>query len=287
MTISRQSRFALRATAVIILFFGLSGFASLESLFAPKSELWPRWQAHDATATQTIDHGDWDMLLSAYVQADSDGLNRFDYQNVSSADRDALRRYIDRLGKVAVGKLNRQEQLAYWINLYNALTVDVVLTHFPVKSIRDIDISPGFLADGPWGKNLIAVEGEDLSLNDIEHRILRPIWRDPRVHYGVNCASFGCPNLLKKAYTAAAVDRMLDAAARGYVNTARGAKIGADGLTVSSIYVWFRDDFGGNDQAVIDHLKRYAAPDLRAALDGRSSIDAHVYDWALNAAAGS
>lgn len=286
MTISRQSRFALRATAVTILFFGLSGF-SLESLFAPKSELWPRWQAHDATSTQTIDHGDWDRFLSAYVQADSDGLNRFDYRNVSAADKDALRRYIDRLGKVGVGKLNRQEQLAYWINLYNALTVDVVLAHFPVKSIRDIDISPGFLADGPWGKKLIAIDGEDLSLNDIEHRILRPIWRDPRVHYGVNCASVGCPNLLKTAYTGAAVDRMLDAAARGYVNTARGVRVGTDGLTVSSIYVWFRDDFGGNDQAVIDHLKRYAAPDLRAALDGRSSIDAHVYDWALNAAAGS
>lgn len=286
MTVSKQSRFAFRAAAVIVLFVGLSGF-SLESLFAPKSELWPRWQAHDTASTQTVDHGKWDMLLKAYVKPDASGLNRFDYQHVSTADREALRRYIDGLGKVPVSKLNRPEQFAYWINLYNALTIDVVLAHLPVKSIRDIDISPGFLASGPWDKKLIAVEGIEVSLNDIEHRILRPIWRDPRVHYGVNCASVGCPNLLTEAYTGATIDQMLDVAARAYVNTPRGAKIDENGLTVSSIYVWFKDDFGGNDQGVIDHLKRYAKPDLRAALEGRSTIDAHAYDWALNAGTGS
>lgn len=286
MTVSKQPRLAFRATAVIVLFVGLSGF-SLESLFAPKAELWPRWQAHDAASTQAVDHGEWDMLLKAYVKPDATGLNRFDYQHVSSADRDALRRYIDGLGKVPVSKLNRREQFAYWINLYNALTIDVVLTHLPVQSIRDIDISPGLFASGPWDKKLLAVEGVDVSLNDIEHRILRPIWRDPRVHYGVNCASVGCPNLLTEAYTGAAIDKMLDAAARAYVNTARGAKIDENGLTVSSIYVWFKDDFGGTDQGVIDHLKRYAKPDLRAALEGRSSIDAHAYDWALNAGLGT
>lgn len=286
MTVSKQPRVAFRAAAVFVLFIGLGGF-SLESLFAPKSELWPRWQTHDAASTQAVDHGAWDMLLKAYVKPDASGLNRFDYQHVSSADRDALRRYIDGLGKVSVSKLNRPEQFAYWINLYNALTIDVVLTHLPVKSIREIDISPGLFASGPWDKKLLAVEGIDVSLNDIEHRILRPIWRDPRVHYGVNCASVGCPNLLTEAYTGAAIDKMLDAAARAYVNTARGAKIDESGLTVSSIYVWFKDDFGGTDQGVIDHLTRYAKPDLRAALEGRSSIDAHAYDWALNAGLGS
>ncbi len=286
MTTAIQPRRAFRPFLAVILIFGLSGF-SLSSLFAPKSELWPRWQAHDATSTQTVDHSEWDMLLSAYVKADATGLNRFDYRHVSSADRKALRRYIDTLGGIAVGKLNRDEQYAYWLNLYNALTVDVVLAHFPVKSIRDIDISPGFLASGPWDKKLITVEGEELSLNDIEHRILRPIWQDPRVHYGVNCASVGCPNLLTKAYTGAALDGMLDAAARAYVNSPRGVTIDDDGLTVSSIYIWFREDFGNTDQGVIDHLKRYAEPDLRAALEGRTSIDAHAYDWALNGGAGS
>lgn len=286
MTVFSQSRFAFRAAAALVLVAGLAGF-SLESLFAPKSELWPRWQAHDAASTQAVDHGAWDTLLKAYVKPDPRGLNRFDYEHVSSADRGALRGYIESLGNVPVSKLNRSEQYAYWINLYNALTIDVVLTHMPVNSIRDIDISPGLFASGPWAKKLIAVEGVEVSLNDIEHRILRPIWNDPRVHYGVNCASVGCPNLLTEAYTGAAIDEMLDAAARTYVNSPRGARIDENGLTVSSIYVWFKDDFGGTDQGVIDHLKRYAKPDLRAALDGRSSIDAHVYDWALNSGLGS
>jgi len=286
MTVSAQPRFAIRAAAVFVLFIGLGGF-SLESLFAPKSELWPRWQAHDAASTQTVDHGKWDMLLKAYVKPDASGLNRFDYQHVSSADREALRGYIERLGKVTVSKLNRSEQYAYWLNLYNALTIDVVLAHLPVKSIREIDISPGLFASGPWDKKLISVEGVEVSLNDIEHRILRPIWQDPRVHYGVNCASVGCPNLLTTAYTGAGLDAMLDGAARTYVNSPRGVTIDDKGLTVSSIYVWFKDDFGGTDKGVIDHLKRYAKPDLRAALDGRSSIDAHAYDWALNSGLGS
>lgn len=286
MQISTQPRFVFRAAAVLVMVIGLSGF-SLESVFAPKSELWPRWQAHDAASTQTVNHDKWDMLLKAYVKPDASGLNRFDYQHVSSADRQALRDYIAALGQVPVSKLNRSEQYAYWLNLYNALTIDVVLDHMPVKSIKDIDISPGLFASGPWDKKLIAVEGVEVTLNEIEHRILRPIWQDPRVHYGVNCASVGCPNLLTTAFTGADVDTMLEAAARTYVNSPRGVTIDENGLTVSSIYVWFKADFDGTDEGVIDHLKRYAEPDLRAALEKRTSIDSHAYDWALNLGLGS
>ena len=104
---------------------------------------------------------------------------------------------------------SRDEQLAYWINLYNALTVKVILDHYPVKSILDIDISPGWFSIGPWGKKLVAVEGVEISLDDIEHRILRPIWRDPRIHYALNCAAVGCPNLLREAFTGATAEVLL------------------------------------------------------------------------------
>jgi hypothetical protein len=87
----------------------------------------------------------------------------------------------------------RPQQLAYWINPDNAASVLVVLQHYPVSGIRDIDISPGIIADGPWGRRLLVITGEPLSLNDIGLRILRPIWRDPRIHNAVNCASPGCP----------------------------------------------------------------------------------------------
>jgi hypothetical protein len=190
------------------------------------------------------------------------------------------------LTQTAVSRLNRNEQKAFWINLYNALTVKVILDHYPVKSIRDIDISPGLFSDGPWGKKLVSVEGEDISLDDIEHRILRPVWKDPRVHYGVNCASHGCPNLQPEAFTAENSDELLDKGAREFVNSPRGARIENGKLTVSSIYVWFKPDFGGTDAGVIDHLKKYAQPGLRTQLEKIDRISDNQYDWTLNEATG-
>ena len=108
------------------------------------------------------------------------------------------------LSGVAIGGYAPDEQRAFWINLYHALTVRVILSHYPVSGIREIDISPGLFARGPWDRKLIPVEGVELTLNDIEHRILRPIWRDPRVHYALNCASLGCPDLRRRPIPAPA-----------------------------------------------------------------------------------
>src|SRR6185503_17839522 len=130
----------------------------------------------------------------------------------------ALDAYVEKMQGVAIRTFCRPEQRAYWANLYNATTVKVVLDHYPVDSIMKINISPGLFAKGPWKKKLLKVEGEEVSLDDVEHRILRPIWKDPRTHYSVNCASLGCPNLQPHAFTAATLDAMLDEAARGYVN---------------------------------------------------------------------
>ena len=105
----------------------------------------------------------------------------------------------------------------------------VVLDHYPVDGIRDIDISPGLFAGGPWDKKLVEIEGDDVSLNDIEHRILRPIWRDPCIHYAVNCASIGCSNLRPTAFTAANAERCLRQPRRptSITPVARGSKTGS------------------------------------------------------------
>ncbi len=274
-----------RLTLGAALLVSLAGLVSIERLFAPKAELWPRWQAHDPGATETVDHGAWQRILGTYLAPGADRVNRFAYASIGPADRHALDGYIARLAATPVSALARPEQLAYWINLYNALTVRVVLDHYPVASIRDIAISPGLFAIGPWDKTLIEVEGEAVSLNDIEHRILRPIWRDPRVHYGVNCAAIGCPDLQARAFTAENAEALLDAAARAYVNHPRGARIEAGRLTVSSIYAWFREDFGGTEAGVIAHLTRYAGPEHVKALETVADIEDYEYDWALNDAA--
>ena len=263
----------------------LSPFAQagmLERLFAPEAELWPFWDTQDATSTQTIDHSAWNHFLQRHVQQGDDGINRVYYVEVKDNDHSALQDYIAQLQIIPIRQYNRQQQLAYWINLYNALTVDIVLQHYPVASIRDIDISPGLFGDGPWGKKLLSIEDQDVSLNDIEHRILRPIWREPRLHYALNCASLGCPNLQAQAYTTANMEQTLDAAARAYINHPRGVRIDNGRLIVSSIYSWFREDFGENEAAVIGHLRNYARPELARQLQGLTSIADDKYDWRLN-----
>ncbi len=263
-----------------------AALASAAARAAPKAQLWERWQAHEPASRTAVDHTIWAEVLRTYVSASPDGINRFAYGAMSAGDRQRLATYLGRLAATPVSRLARPEQLAYWINLYNALTVQCVLEHYPVRSIRDIDISPGLFATGPWGAKLVRVEGEELSLDDIEHRILRPIWQDPRIHYAVNCASLGCPNLEREPFTAPAMDRMLDSAALAYVNHPRGVSAVGGRLVVSSIYVWFRADFGDSDDGVLRHLKAYANPDLAMELEKRRRIDGHDYDWALNDAAG-
>ena len=184
------------------------------------------------------------------------------------------------MSQVKISGYNRAVQRAYWINLYNALTVREILRFFPVSSIRDI--SSGFFSFGPWNKKLIEIEGETLTLNDIEHRILRPIWRDARIHYALNCAAIGCPNLQLSVYTGGNTESMLDSAAREFVNHPRGVRVVDGKLRVSSIYTWFIADFGGDDAGVIAHLQLYADSALAKDLQGIHRIDNDDYDWSLN-----
>jgi hypothetical protein len=242
------------------------------------------------TAWAAPNDASFDRLLGKYVVAKDDGVNRVDYAawKGNQADRNALNAYIKEFEKTAISKLPRQQQFAAWANLYNAVTVKVILDNYPVKSIRDIksglSLDPAALAGGPWWNKYVTVEGKQLTLNNIEHDILRKQFRDPRVHYAVNCASYGCPNLLQKAWRAETLEADLDAAARAYVNHPRGALLMAGELEVSSIYVWFKSDFGNTDQGVIDHLKKYATPSLAAKLQGVTKIAGHDYSWALNKA---
>lgn len=280
----RSARRRLVAGGLLLGAFAPVVLAPGRASAAPEAELWEAWLPHDAGSRRTVDHAAFDALLARHLSVGADGIARFDYA-AAKADRGPLDAYLERLSAVPVAALARPEQMAFWINLYNALTVAVILDHYPVASIRDIDISPGWFADGPWGKKLIAVAGRELSLDDIEHRILRPIWRDPRVHYAVNCASLGCPDLQDRAFRGASLEEQLAAAARRFVNHPRGASLDDGDLVVSSIYRWFRSDFGGDETGVISHLRQFADSGLAQALAGVSEIAGDRYDWNLNDAA--
>lgn len=278
------SRFG-RPLAVIVLILTLSGFVALESMFAPKAELWDRWTAHDVNSATSVDHAPWDLFLKNYVTTDPEGLNRVAYGRVSEADKKALHGYLSALRAVRVSALNRAEQQAYWINMYNALTVRLILDFYPVATIQDIDIGSGLFSSGPWSKELIKIEGELVSLNDIEHRILRPIWNDPRIHYAVNCAAVGCPNLQRDAFTVSNMSAQLDRAAIDYINSPRGVRLVDGEIVASKIYTWFQEDFGNSEDGVLAHLKPFASAELAREISRINSISDYEYDWTLNGTA--
>ncbi|WP_198376791.1 DUF547 domain-containing protein [Neoroseomonas rubea] len=228
-------------------------------------------------------------MLARYVSLPADGVARVAYARwkAAAADMAALEAWIAAAAARRPSAMARAEAFAFWANLYNALTLKVVLDRHPVRSIRDIR-STGVPFDprqfnGPWRTRLVTIEGRAMSLDDIEHGVMRPTFRDPRVHYAVNCASIGCPNLPARAFRAATLERDLDEAARAFVNHPRGVTALADGrLRVSSIYHWFREDFSGTEAGGVAHLRQHAAPPLAARLAAATAIADHAYDWALN-----
>jgi Protein of unknown function, DUF547 len=246
---------------------------------APRPVPWPHWRASDETSKATIDHSAWDGFLSRYLVPGRDGITRVNYRRVLPSDRESLSLYVAGLGGTPITSYRRAEQRAYWINLYNALMVRTVLVHYPVATVLDIRLAG---ARGPWRKKLLHIEGEEVGLDDIEHRILRPFWRDPRLHYALNYAALGSPDLQPRAFTAAATEAVLDQAAHAFVNAPRGARVERGRLVVSSLYRWYEADFGGSDGAVIAHLRRYAAPPLEAALARETRIAGDAFDWSLN-----
>ncbi len=249
---------------------------------APRAELWQRWTAHDPHASQRIDHHAWETFLARYLRIGADGVHRVAYSRVTASDRAALDAYIAELASLPISSYDRPEQLAYWINLYNALVVRVILDHYPISSIRDISPASAAGRAGPWDEKLVEIEGQPVSLGDIQNRILRPIWQDPRVLYALSCGAVGCPNLQPEPYQADRLDHQLSKAAMIYVNDPRCIQIDGDRLGVSSLYRWYAADFGGSDTAIINHLMAYAEPKLAMTLERFQRITDDGFDWRLN-----
>ncbi|MDK9737618.1 DUF547 domain-containing protein [Vibrio sp. D404a] len=248
-------------------------FSSL-AFSAPKSELWPYWDKSNESSEQNISHASWQKFLDNYlvVQGESHLIR---YQAVSQTDRKALQQYIQQLAKLDPRQYPQAEQYAYWVNLYNAITIELILDAYPVESITKLG---GFFSFGPWGDDVVTINGKTLTLNDIEHRILRPIWQDPRTHYAVNCASLGCPNLQAEAFTADNTEALLEQAARDFVNSDKGVLNLNNKLQLSSIYDWFIADFGTEKQ-LFEHINQYRAQPLT-----KTKNIGYEYDWDLNQA---
>lgn len=248
------------------------------TLAAPSPDLLPYWITENPHSVQTLSHQQWQTFLNKYLVSSEDQ-QLVHYQQVDDADKTSLTLYTKMLANIDPRKLNRTEQMAYWINLYNALTVITILNHYPVESI--LDIRSSLFSPGPWKKEIINISGFWLSLNDIEHRILRPIFKDPRVHYALNCASIGCPNLNPQAFTSQNLNELLEQSAYDFINSDKGLFIDDIEVRLSKIYDWYRRDFGDTREGLMIHFNEYLEKKL--TINQLGNIE-YQYDWTLNEA---
>jgi len=242
------------------------------------------WSISDELNQTQINHQTWQEILDKnLIDEDASRVNLFKYGSISGTDKKKLNQYIKAVADINPREYPKAQQKAYWINLYNALTVQLILTNYPVESITKLGES--IFSFGPWDDEAITISDETLSLNDIEHKIIRPFFKDKRIHYAVNCASYSCPNLSGTAYTAENTEDLLSQGACDYINHPRGVTFEGNDLLLSSIYKWYIEDFGGNTESVINHLLDCAQPNLKRKLvkflNSPGDVD-YSYDWRLN-----
>jgi len=239
------------------------------------------WQRSNELNDARVDHSAWQNLLDKYLHPeDISGVTLVNYSALAEEAQAELQNYIDQLASIDIRDYTRQQQFAYWVNLYNALTVQLVAKHYPVKSIKKI--SRGFLPLGPWNDTLLEIAGQEITLNQIEHEILRPLWQDHRIHFAVNCASIGCPNLQPQAFTGTNNDELLNTAAREYLQHARGFSLTGNKLTLSKIFDWYQEDFGNNEEQVLKTLLPYLSDAAQVQLADFQGKIRYRYDWSLN-----
>ena len=226
------------------------------------------------------DHSAFDALLRKYVAADG---VRYAAWHANPADRQALAAYLTRMQTADVSALGdtpegRRSRLAFWLNLYNAATLDLVLDGFPAKSIKDL----GGALKSPWDREVVVVEGRKLTLNAIENDVIRPAFREPRIHFALNCAAKSCPPLRAEAYTAAALEKQLEEQTSAFLANGRFTRLDGKRLTLSKIFDWYRKDFEAAAGSVVAWVRPYH-PAL-AALPSAAKVDVTYaeYDWALN-----
>lgn len=228
---------------------------------------------------ESFDHGALGALLARHV--DADGM--VDYETWKARDVKALDDYLSQVRAAAPSKLGKVEAEAFWINVYNAVTIRAILEFMPLKSIRDKVSSIG--GYNVWDDYKIAIEGRDLSLNDIEHRILRKMG-DPRIHFAINCASRSCPRLLAEAYTGVRLEEQLDSNSRHFFRQPGNYRLDRDAKRVrlSRILEWFGEDFGPDERSRLTKVSAWLPEDDAKFLEQTTvTVEYLDYDWSLNA----
>lgn len=246
----------------------------------PSPKLNTFWVDNEPNSGLHLDHSAWQKILDEYLVVDHpSGINRFDYDRVTQQDKLQLAAYISYIAQFDPRQLSKVEQKAMWLNLYNVLVIAALLNQ---KSVRNIDSIRRVGSDaGPWKTSMLKIVTQNISLDVIEHNILRPIWNDPRIHFGLNRATLGSANLQSRVFTHENIELLLDQATSKYINSPRGVSFSENRLVLSTIFNWYSSDFGGGIANVKKFLSKYATPELVIRI-ARSRRVRYRYDWDLN-----
>lgn len=220
---------------------------------------------------EAFDHSGLDSVLKRYV----DGSGMVDYAGLK-ANRSGLDTYLKSTAAVTKSTFDSwgaAERLAFLINVYNAETLQYIVDNHPVASIKKL----GGIISTPWDKENVALLGDEVSLNHLEHKVIRPNYAEPRIHFALVCAAMGCPPLRNEAFTAARLESQLENQAEVFLNQTAKNRLDGYTLYLSPIFKWYGDDFEKGDQSVSD----YVDPFIDGATSGKS-IEWTEYDWSLN-----
>ena len=230
-------------------------------------------QPRYGSAANEVDQSLYAELLSKYVK---NGI--VNYQGFKNDEKN-LDQYLKVLEKTDTKTLSRNEQFAFYVNAYNAWTIKLILSGYPgIKSIKDL----GSLFKSPWKKKICRIDGKIITLDDIEHNILRPRFKDPRVHFAINCAAKSCPPVRSEPYRGGELDQQLDEMTRAFINDLENNRLEDHTLYVSSIFKWFAEDF---NKDIVGFFLKYAKGDLKEQLEANKEkikVKYLDYDWSLN-----
>ena len=220
-------------------------------------------------------HFEWDKILKKYTVQEGNQV-LFNYQELKKtpAEFEGYLRTLSNLKRVEFKSFSKKEKLAFWINVYNAFTVKLIIDNYPVKSIKDI----GGWFGSPWKIKFLEIFNKKISLDTVEHGIIRKDFNEARIHFAVNCASFGCPSLLPEAFTGKGLELQLDKAAKNFLtNTAKNKYVeSSKTIYMSKIFKWYGDDF----KSQYGSYKKFASKYI--TFPTNAQVDWLDYDWNLN-----
>lgn len=227
---------------------------------------------YSQSVKKNIAHKKWTALLKKYVNKNGD----VNYKGFIK-DSVALNSYLNLLSSNAPDStFTKNERFAYWINAYNAFTIKLIVQNYPLKSIKDLGSTA--TNNSPWDKNFFTIDGKTMTLNIIEHEILRKEFNDPRLHFAINCASYSCPKLLNVAFEPSTLYKQLDERAVDFINDNSKNVITPNAVSLSSILQWYGADFTKNGITKIEYLNKYSKTNIKST----AIIEYLKYNWSLN-----